>query len=240
MVSPATKSMTKADPSPSASPAHQRTRGTGTPAAAAASSSANSPARLDSMTCPGGSRRSTRGSARPSGWRAVKSQISREAPPGSRLRPSTTTSGPSRARTLAVSPAPRSVDVIEELRPAVAHAASPLPFSEPFGDPRGDAGSPVAQRHHGEDAAGDLLRRSAVGRMQPGLEPPVQLLGSGVVALDLDAPDRPVLRTALVEVSPLHVPPVALHGERRRDAGVGTEVHGQPAIRLGRLPVTWP
>src|SRR5262245_8573315 len=245
MVSPATKSITNAEPSPSASAAHQRTRGTGTPAAAAVSRSVNSPARLDSMTCPGGSRRSTSGSRRPSGWCAVKSQISRDAPPASRFGPSIATSAPRRARTLAASRSARpvvgsfeeSVDVIEELRPAVADATAPLPLGQAFGDSGGDAAAPVPERHHGENPARDLLRCRAVCRVQPRAQPPVQLLRSGMVALDLDASDRAVLLPVLPDVPALHLPAVPLHRQCRRDPGVGTEIHREPAVVVRRLPV---
>src|SRR5262245_5081424 len=240
MVSPATKSITNAEPRPSAASAHQRTRGTGTLAAAATSRSANSPARLDSMTCPGGSRRRTRGSRRPSGCNAVKSQISREAPPGSLLRPSTVTSAPSRTWTLAASRSARSVDVIEELRPAVAHAAGPVPFGEPLGDARGDPVAAVAERDHRQHASGHLLGRAAVGRMQSRPQPPVQLLRPGVIARDLDSPDRTIRLSIGVEIAALDLRAVALHGERRGDAGAGAEVHGEPAIVPRRLPVARP
>src|SRR5262245_26549843 len=237
MVSPATKSITKAEPRPSASPAHQRTRGTGTPASAAAARSANSPARLDSMTCPGGSRRSTSGSARPSAWRAVKSQISRDAPPGSRFRSSTVTSSPSRARALAARRSARSVDVIEELRPAVPDAAAPLPLGEALGDPRGDAVPPVAQRHHREDAARHLLDGPTVGGMQARAQAPVELLRTGVIAVDLDPRDHTARLAGLVDVAALHLRAVTLDRERGGDAGIGPEVHGEPAVVRRGLPV---
>src|SRR5262249_8178498 len=192
------------------------------------------------MTCPGGSRRKTRGSRCPSGCDAVKSQISREAPPGSLLRPSTVTSAPSRTWTLAASRSARSVDVIEELRPAVAHAAGPVPFGEPLGDARGDPVAAGSGRGQPQHPTRRPPRRAATGRMQSRPQPPVQLLRPGVIARDLDSPDRTIRLSIGVEIAALDLRAVALHGERRSDAGTGAEVHREPAIVPRRLPVARP
>src|SRR5262249_45945166 len=128
-------------------------------------------------------------------------------------------------------------DVIEELRPAVPDAPTPVPFGETLGDARGDAAAAVAQGHHGENAAGDFLGRSAVGRRQLRPQSPVKLLGARVMALDLDARERTVRLSGAPDVAPLHLPAVSLHGERGRDPRVGAEVHREPAVVLRRLPV---
>src|SRR5262249_3474591 len=177
-------------------------------------------------------------------------------PPGRRFGPSIVTSAPSRARTLAASRAARpvasavggsavgsfngSVDVIEELRPAVADATAPLPLGQAFGDSGGDAAAPVPERHHGEHPARDLLRCRAVRGMQPRVQPPVQLLRPGMVALHLDASERTVLLPRLPDVASLQLPAVALHRQCCRDTGTGTEVHGEPAVVVRRLPVARP
>src|SRR5207244_2682104 len=140
------------------------------------------------------------------------------------------TSGPSRARTLAARRSARSVDVIEELRPAVADPSAPLPLGEALGDAGGDAFAPVAERHHGENAARDLFRGRAVCRVEPRAHSPVQLLRSGMVARHLDPAERAILLPLLPDVAALYLAAVALDRQRRRDAGVGTEVHGEPAV----------
>src|SRR5579871_6178467 len=236
MVSPGTKSITKnAVPSTAESSSHQRTRGTGTPAAAAASMSANSRRRLDSMTCPGGSRRSTSRSPP-----TVNAQLSRDAPPAKRSSPSTAVARPRRGASQAASRASSSVGVIEVLRPAVADAVAPAPLGEPFGDARGDAGAAVAQRHHHEHATRHLLHRAAVGGMEAGAQRRVQALGAGELALYLDAPERPIRRAPLVHVAGVDLAAVALRGERGGDAALGAEVHREPAVPLGSLPPARP
>src|SRR5215475_7592890 len=108
---------------------------------------------------------------------------------------------------------------------------------EPLGDACRDTVAAVAQRDHGEHAPGDLLGRAAVGGVQPGPQPPVQLLGSRMIARHLDARDRTARLPGAVDVSALDLRAVALHGERGGNAGVVAEVHREPAIVLRGLPV---
>ena len=51
------------------------------------------------------------------------------------------------------------------------------------------------------------------------------------------APERAIPLSLLPDVAALYLPAVALHRERRRDAGVGTEVHREPAVVVRSLPV---
>src|SRR5262249_1753574 len=163
---------------------HQRTRGTGTPAASAARRSSNSWRRLDSITWPGVSRRSTSRSGGAPSRPSVKRKISRDAPPGRRARSVTVTGAPTSRPTNAASAAARSADVVQVLRPAVADAIAPAPLREALGDPRHDAVAAVAQRHHREHATGDLLGIAAVDGRDAHAERRVQLLRPGELALD--------------------------------------------------------
>src|SRR5262249_8556066 len=226
-------SMTKnAVPSTCGSSSHQRTRGTGTPAADAASSSANSWRRLDSITCPGGSRRSTNRSTP-----MRKAHVSRDAPPGMRRSSSSATACASRRPRYAVSRSLSSGGVIEVLRPAVADTIPPAPFREPLCDPGRHALAAVPQRHHGEDAALHLYRGAAVGGMQPRAQPRVQPLGASVLAFHLDPGQRAIGTPFRVHAAPLAPAPVTLVRRRRRDPVMGAEVHREPAVPLGPLPV---
>ena len=94
MVSPSTKSMTMyvVPSAPAGSPV-ATTPGTGTSACAAARSSAAS-SRSPDTGAPGGSRRSTSRDPTPSGSRAVKLHVSRDAPPGIRVSASIVTGVP--------------------------------------------------------------------------------------------------------------------------------------------------
>src|SRR5581483_12378784 len=65
----------------------------------------------------------------------------------------------------------------------------------------------------------------------------VQALRAGEFRLDLDPADEAIRLAAPVDVAALHVGTVALHGERGGNAGIGTEVHREPAVVVGRLPV---
>src|SRR5262245_19567787 len=239
IVSPSTKSITKNDaPRTGSSSPHQRTRGTGTPADSAARRSSNSSRRLDSITCPGGSRRSTRRSGAAPSRTTVKGQSSRDARPGSRRSPSTATGVPSARPTKAARPDASSADVVEVLRPAVADAIAPTPLGEPFRDARRHAVSTIAERHHREHAAGDRLGRGTVGRMHPDADRGVELLVTREIGVDLDLAEIAVRCALLVDVAALDRAAVALHGARRGDTGAGTEVHREPAIVVGRLPVS--
>src|SRR5262249_28000592 len=133
-----------------------------------------------------------------------------------------------------------SADVVEVLRPAVARAIAPAPLGEALGDARDDLVAPVAERHHREDAAADLLGRAAAQRGHAPAHRRVGLLGSRELALDLDTPD-PAIRLALaVDVATFVRASVALDGARGRDPGVGPEVHREPPVVVRRLPVARP
>ena len=73
--------------------------------------------------------------------------------------------------------------------------------------------------------------------MEPRADAGVELLGSRVLGLDLDPADRPVGLVAAEDVPAVHLRPVALHGERTDQAVIRAEVHGEPAVVRGRLPV---
>src|SRR6185436_10184484 len=168
--------------------------------------------------CPGGSLRSTRCSTAAPARTAVKSQISREAPPGSRRRPSTLTGTPSSRPTNAARPAASSADVVEILRPAEAHAVAPPPLRQALGDARDDTVPPVSERDHRQHAARDLLGRAAVHRVDPHPQCGVELLVAAEVGVDLDLAHVAVRGAVLEDVPAFDGAAVALDRPRRGDS----------------------
>src|SRR5262249_260356 len=67
--------------------------------------------------------------------------------------------------------------------------------------------------------------------------PRVQPLGASVLAFHLDPGQRAIGTSLLVHVAPLELAPVTLVRKRRRDPVIGAEVHREPAVPLGPLPV---
>ncbi len=127
--------------------------------------------------------------------------------------------------------------MIEILGEAVADLVPPSPFSHSFRDASDYSRATIAQWNHRLNFPGNDYRCSAIGGRAGHLDAIVKLLLTGELGLEVDLADVHRRLSFAHHEAARMLAAVAVYRDRCHPAGSLIEVHREPSIELGRLPV---
>src|SRR5208283_679265 len=130
--------------------------------------------------------------------------------------------------------------MIEVFGEAVADLVAPAPFGHALRDASDYSRATIAQRNHRENLPGNDYWRATIGGRAGHLDAIVKLLLAGEFRLDINLADVHRRLSLAHHETARMLAAIAIHGDARHPAGAIVEVHREPSIELGRLPVARP